>query len=142
MSEYQRRCKKRKEEEMNCPDDDFIFQQQKIVFRRLRFFFLSFSRFFFLYFFSSNFFSFMSVVFKTYETILDETAHQRRDDAFSFSLSFFSRLKIKPQAKKCEGEREVKRRISSRILHTYTNNNLSSVTNVDDYHSCSFITNL
>lgn len=75
---------------MNCPDNDFSFQQQKIVFRRLLFFFLSVSLFFFLYFSSSNFFSHMCTLLnkyeseQTYATILDEAAHQQRDDAFSF----------------------------------------------------------
>jgi hypothetical protein len=86
--------KRKEEEEMNCPDDDFIFQQQKILFLRLRFFFLSFSPFFFF-----SVFLLFKLLFsyecslqqirseRIYQTILDETAHQRRDDAFSFFFS-------------------------------------------------------
>lgn len=120
------KCNKKEDDEMNCPDDDFVFQQQKTVFRRLPKFFFFFLLFALVLFFALFFLSLSLYVSslqtslpicaprllnkykseRIHETILDETAHRRRDDddddagvfAPSFFLSF-SLFQIKPQAK-------------------------------------------
>jgi len=76
---------------MNWPDDDFIFQQQKIEFRRILLsFFLS------VFFFSRMYIRLNKYESKrTYEMILDEVARQR---LFFFSSSS-SCFKTKPQLK-------------------------------------------
>ncbi len=89
---------------MNCPDDDFIFQQQKIVFRRLRNFFLSLIL---LVFFSLQLLLAYVLPLQQIQkrTILNETAHRRRDDVVSLSLFFFLASKLNHK-QICEGENE------------------------------------
>ncbi len=65
---------------------------------------------------------------------------QHAGDVTTLSL-LSSRLKIKPQAKLWR-RKKVKRTNSSLILRSNTNNNLSSVTNVDEYQRCFLNINL